>query len=177
MSEGSINNRLSTDLSTQIRGAGRANAVNGVSGNSAPVKQEKGPQISGNGTAAVSSGTPQVEIGRLFAQGNITSPNNFYTGKSSNITGHPTIDAQMEVLLPEHPNSKTPAAYQALEALANSASTSDSPAVVRFNGANAVLPLNGANAKFGELVRYASSRLGGSPTTADSIKLFHESSD
>jgi hypothetical protein len=174
MSEGSINNnRLSTDLSTQIGGAKRVQ----TSGDSAPVYSEKGVEVKGDGSTIVGKGVSQAAIGELFAKGNITSPNNFYTGKSSNITGHPTIDAQMEVLLPEHPNSKTPAAYQALEALANSASTSDSPAVVRFNGANAVLPLNGANAKFGELVRYASSRLGGSPTTADSIKLFHESSD
>ena len=142
--EGPSNNRLPTDLSTQIGGAG---GVKKVLGNPTETGSGKNSEILGNGTAAVSPGADLPNITRAMIamkQEGLAPAGNFHTSKHPdglNVIEHP-INAQMKALPPEDSNPNITAAFTDLEARAKGSPTLASPQEISL-GKEAIIPNTG----------------------------------
>jgi hypothetical protein len=181
--EGSNINRLSTNLSTQIEGAGGAKLVNKVSGNSAPVEQEKGSQISGNGATVSGSGKPEAAAGQallgMMAGNNIVSTNGFFKGKiqeKDSVKGEATIETHAAAFLADGPEAN--GKFQKLMELASrGAESSSGPREIELGKQAVMMPLDGPDAQLGAALTYAlnSADRQGPITTQAIINSFHES--
>jgi hypothetical protein len=170
------------NLSMQIGGADKAKAPDKVSENSAPVAQGKGSKILGNGATVNGSGKPEAAAGQallgMMAENNIVSTNGFSrgnVGKKERVTGEATIETHATALLADGPEANRK--FQQLMNLASrGAEFSSGKASPReIEGRQAVMPLEGADAQLGAVLRYAFRQ---EPITTEAIvKSFRESNE
>jgi hypothetical protein len=175
------------NLSKQIGGVGGARAANKVSGHSAPLEQEKGSQISGNGATVHGSGISEAAAGQaklgMMAGNNIVSTKGFSRGsveKKGRVGGEDTIQAHVTALLLDG----TEAQAQFVE-LMERASRGAEPSSGKVSqreielGKQAVMPLDGADAQVKALLTYAFSLADrqGPITTRAIINSFHEAQE
>jgi hypothetical protein len=167
-----------------LGGVGGARAANKVSGHSAPVEQEKGSQISGNGATVHGSGISGAAAGQaklgMMAGNNIVSTKGFFKEKiheKDPVKGEATIETHAAAFLAGGPEANRE--FQKLMELASrgaeSSSGKVSPREIEL-ARQAVIPLEGADAELGAALRYAFTLADRRPPTAeDSIRLFKES--
>jgi hypothetical protein len=175
------------NLSMQIGGADKAKAPDKVSENSAPVAQEKFSPTSGNGATVSGSGKPEAAAGQALLgmmANNIVPTNGFFqgnVGKKERVTGEDTIQAHVTALLLDG----TEADNQFKELMtraslgAESSSRTVSPHEVEL-GKQAVIPLDGPDAQFKDLLRSAFRLAAGrhAPITKETIiNSFHEAQE
>ncbi|MEB3316445.1 MAG: hypothetical protein VKK32_09585 [Candidatus Melainabacteria bacterium] len=174
------------NLSTQIEGAGGAKAANNVSEDGVSAAEGKHSKILRNGATVNGSGVDgnaagQAKLGMMA--NNIVPTNGFFkgnVGKKERVTGEDTIQAHVTALLLDG----TEADNQFKE-LMQRASRGAEPSSGKFSqreielGRQAVIPLDGPDAQFKELLKYAFSLADrqGPITTGAIINSFHEAQE
>jgi hypothetical protein len=175
------------NLSKQIGGVGGARAANKVSGHSAPLEQEKGSQISGNGATVHGSGISEAAAGQaklgMMAGNNIVSTKGFFKEKiheKDPVKGEATIETHAAAFLADGPEAN--GKFQQLMNLASRGAESSSGKVFPHEielARQAVIPLDGPDAQFKKLLNYAFSLADrqGPITTGAIINSFHEAQE
>lgn len=169
-------------LSTPIGGAGAAKAANKVSGNGASAAEGKNSQISGQAAKVAGTGRDESGAGQalLMIQGNnnILPTKGFFKGKTEGkeqVEDGANIETHATALLADGPEANRK--FQQLMNLASrGAEFSSGKASPReIEGRQAVMPLEGADAQLGAVLRYAFRQ---EPITTEAIvKSFRESNE
>jgi hypothetical protein len=174
-----IPKKTSVDLSTTT-GAG---SVRRVSGNGASAAEGKNSQISGQAAKVAGTGRDESAAGQalLMIQGdnNIRLTNGFFKEQSQqkeSVKGEATIETHAAALFADGPeaNGKFQKLMELASRGAKPASGKASPPEIEL-ARQAIIPLEGADAQLGAVLRYAFSFSDTLPTAEDSIRLFKES--
>ena len=169
---------------SRMMGAGAAKAAHGVSGNSAPVAQGKNSEIPRNASTLSSSGIPEAASGQAklaMMANNIVPTNGFFRGKTQekeSVKSGANIETHAAAFPADGPEAK--AKFTELMQCADRGAEPSSGKVSQREielRRQAVIPLDGPDAQFTDLLRYAFSLAADrhAPVTQETIiTSFHE---
>jgi hypothetical protein len=174
----------SINLSTQIAAAGAANAANQISEDGVSAAEGKHSAILRNGATVNGSGKPEAAAGQALLgmmANNIVPTNGFFRGKTQekeSVKSGANIETHAAAFLADGPEAKAKFTELMTRASrgAESSSRTVSPHEVEL-GKQAVIPLDGPDAQFKDLLRSAFRLAAGrhAPITEETIiNSFHE---
>ncbi|MBU6196563.1 MAG: hypothetical protein KGO93_03225 [Cyanobacteria bacterium REEB446] len=177
-------NKLPTNLSMQIGGAGGAKAAQRVSKDGASAGQGNNSQLSREGATVAGTGRDGNTAGQallgMMAGNNNLSTNGFFKGKiqeNDSVKREATIETHAAAFLADGPeaNGKFQKLMELASRGAESSSGKVSPREIELGKQAVMMPLDGPDAELGAALRYAFSLADRPPTAEDSIRLFKES--